>query len=303
VRRNTLRAFALALLLWPWCSSPAAAEGEPLPTLAELLGKMARVAGLYRDQALKFTCDETIRYHGQGWPLVHKFKYIYSYAPEGGGLRDYRTRQKRTSKKPGAEQQPERLDEFGFPEYVVRAYSWVFIFDEAVQPFFRFEIEGEDEVFGRAAIRLRFEAIPPFRNGINEWCGTVLIDRETYQPLLVEALQGDEYEQIERLERAVEADASPTESGFRGIFAFSTVTTEFDVEKNGMRFPGRVVIERTTHSVRDKAGKGSVRKTVVYRVIQLYTNYQFFGVRTTEQIQRIVGGLNPGTGVEHRPPR
>ena len=70
-----------------------------------------------------------------------------------------------------------------------------------------------------------------------------------------------------------------------------------------MRFPGRVVIERTTHSVRDKAGKGSVRKTVVYRVIQLYTNYQFFGVRTTEQIQRIVGGLNPGTGVEHRPPR
>jgi hypothetical protein len=251
---------------------------------------MARVAGLYRDQALKFTCDETIYYTGALGPSVHKFKYIYRYSEEEAKLLDYRTPRGRAERKSDAAQERAALENYGIPVYLLRAYSWVFVFSESVQSSYDFSIEGEEVVLGLPAVRLSFEAQPPFREGVNDWYGTAWIDRSTHQLLRIEALRAEEREQELLLAKSIEVEAAQSSSSYRGTYTFSRYTTEFDVEENGMRFPGRVVIERSSHTVRGGRGKGGVTEQMLFRVTQSYKKYRFFGVRTAEQIHSIVEG-------------
>ena len=75
-------------------------------------------------------------------------------------------------------------------------------------------------------------------------------------------------------------------------YRLTEVTTEFDIEKNGMRFPGRVVATRTSYAVETRDGKPSQRTTPEFRVTQTYKRYQFFGVRTQEEIQNVVRDPN-----------
>jgi len=291
VQRKLLRAIALVLFCWPWSANPAAEPPEPLPTLEQLLPRMARVAGLYRDQALKFTCDETIYYTGARGPSVHKFKYIYRYSEDEAKLLDYRTLRGRAGRKSDAAQERAALEHYGIPVYLLRAYSWVFVFSESVQPSYGYSIEGEEVVLGRPAVRLRFEAQPPYREGVNDWYGTAWIDRSTHQILRIEALRAEEREQELLLAKSIEAaEAATSSSSYRGTYTFSRYTTEFDVQQNGMRFPGRVVIERSSHTVRGGRGKGGVSEEMLFRITQSYKKYRFFGVRTAEQIHSIVEG-------------
>ena len=250
---------------------PAApARAAPLPPLEDVLQKLGRVATLYRDTALRFTCDETIYFSGYGSPQIHRFKYIYRYSDADERLLDYRTARGRAERKSAKKQEKARLANYGLPTFLQRAYSWVFVFYPPHQQKFRYEIVGLDETGGVKTLRIRFEAIPPYENGINEWRGTAWIDRKNYQMVRVEA--------------------PPEPSSPRGgSYTFTEVVTEFDVLKNGMRFPGRVVMKNATHVV-NATHKVSVRESPNFTITQTYGRYRFFGVRTAEQIQRIVEG-------------
>ena len=60
--------------------------------------------------------------------------------------------------------------------------------------------------------------------------------------------------------------------------------------ENGMRFPGRVLIEGHRYRINSPREKKAYRAIPIFRVEQLYTNYRFFSIRTAEEIKRIVLG-------------
>lgn len=283
--------FGAATLLVACMSGSAVSSAgpeTPLPPLEHVLERLARMAKLYRDNALRFTCDETIYYAGGGHPSLHKFRYIYRYSDEDERLRDYRTPRGRAARKSSQKQERTRLENYGLPIFVKRAYSWAFVFGERHQSLFHYEIEGRDKTHGRSTLRIRFEAIPPYQDGLNEWAGTAWVDRATYQMVRVEAIHTKDLDQYELLQRSLERPLSgPSPRG--GSYTFTRVSTDFDVLKNGMRFPGRVVIKRSTHTV-SATGRVSVREVPIFHVTQTYKRYRFFGVRTAQQIQRIVEG-------------
>ncbi|HXV76911.1 MAG TPA: hypothetical protein VD788_11410 [Candidatus Polarisedimenticolaceae bacterium] len=254
--------------------------GEPAPVetqreLARILERLANVAELYLDNVLRFTCDETIHFTGRGAPVVHRFQYLYRYSEDDASLRDFRrTRSGKTAL--GS------LAGFGLPAYLERAYSWVFIFLREVQPRYRFRLDGEDDVLGRPGHRVSFAAIPPYEPGVNDWFGTAWVDRDGYQLLVVEAWRLDD----RHARRLIEREATVERGEGKASFETSIYRTEFDMVKNGMRFPGRVTIERTAH--RFQGGSTRARVVPLWRVDQIYKRYRFFGVRTEQEIQRLV---------------
>jgi hypothetical protein len=276
-----------------WAALPGLAgrpEGDaaPVPQRDVFLARMARVASLYRDYALRFTCNETISFSGKGKPEVHRFEYVYLYSKEEQALVDYRVPRGRLSRASEARQERVAMENYGLPVYLLRAYSWVFIFQESAQPLYRYSLEGIEKFLGREAVRVRFEPVPPYREEVNNWFGTALVDLGTYQLLHVEAIEAGEYDQYLSLRREVEERREPGDPNYRGTYTYSTYSTDFDVVRNGLRFPGRVMIERSEFEVRGGAGKGSFRKLPLYKVIQTYKRYQFFSVRTEAEIRRII---------------
>ncbi len=284
-----MRRLVAAMVLTMWATTTWATTEEPLPQEGPLLARLARVARLYRDNALSFTCDENIHYAGRGAPVIHKFRYIYRYSKERSRLEDFRVLRGRESKLSDEKKKRIELENYGLPAYLQRAYSWVFIFEEENQPHYRYEIEAREEALGRPAIRVSFEPIPPVEDAINDWHGRAWVDEETSQVLRVEAVPAQEFVQVELLRKALDkTEAAQNVLGYRGTFTFSDVTTEFDVEKNGMRFPGRSLIKRTEHIVNAR-GEGSARRErPLYQVSQTYKRYQFFSVRTADQVRAFV---------------
>jgi hypothetical protein len=264
---------------------------SPASALEDLLPRMGRVAELYRDHALRFTCDETIHYSGRGEPVLRKFAYIYRFDKTAGVLQDYRiplSSAKRTA--PATDS----LEIAGLPAYLLRAYSWVFIFDREHQPAYRFELVGQDEIFGRRGLLVRFAPTPEALADPQEdlWYGTATIDAETYQILRVQAVNADEQRQQESLDRSLASDFRG--DGLRGVFTFSRYSTDFDMERNGLRFPGRVLIERAEHWVHGSAGEpGVIKELPIFVVTQTYKRYRFFDVRTRDEIRAIVAGDAP----------
>ena len=278
---SRLGAATLAILV---CAAFPATADE-LPSLAEVMERMRRVAGLYRDAALDFTCDEKIRYTAIDESEQLRFRYIYRYSDESGKLEDYRVPWGGDRKQP-----PPADHNYGLPVFFARAYAWVFLFNDEHSALHRFAVEEADEALGRPAIRLAFEALPPFLSGRNEWIGTMWIDRESFQLLRVEAHLALEMPQVQRLERA-RAEGLEADKAKRTTLTFSHVTTEFDVVRNGMRFPGRVTVTRTDYRLTArKRGGAAVNPQELYRIVQTYSGYRFFKVRTAEQIRGIVDG-------------
>ena len=273
----------MATLLASCSFCPLGGAGEDLPQRPELLSRMSRVAQLYRDQALRFTCDETIVYYPVGGSRkVNKFAYVYSATAEGV-LQDYRA-PRRGGDRPG-----ESLEPVGVPEYVTRAYSWIFIFEARLQSGYAFEIRRREEVRGRPAIRVWFEPIPPVIHDANDWHGTVWIDDESGQVLRAEGLKHEDFVARERFLADLNEPLSTGVVDARpGLYSFSEVRTDFAKEQHGMRFPSKVVV--TGHRYRIKVGayKKKARKLPAHKVVQTYKHYRFFGVRTREQIQRLV---------------
>ena len=285
----TSQALACVLAAGFGLSSPG--PGETNVPLQPILERLDKVAGLYRDNALSFACHEHILYtSGKPDPVVYDLEYIYEF-DEKKTLHDHRTWPGGRKDHPGRDV---AMSELSVPSYVMRAYSSIFVFQREKRPSYQFSVLGNETVLGRDAWVIGFESIPPYREAYNDWFGQAWVDRETYQLLRVKQMKADQHEEKLRLEADLDASGGrrPTEH------VIEEIEIEFSVEKNQMRFPSRVVTRRSRYQIRETS-KG--RKSVewpLFKVEQTYSSYQFYGVRTSEQIRDLV---NPEAAPKNHP--
>src|SRR5262249_39265326 len=185
-----------------------------------------------------------------------------------GRFNDYRTRH---GDRAGREV---NLYSYSIPRWLGQPYSWVFLFGPDRWPYIRYSIDGEETVVGRRALRLRFEPIPPFKKDLNDWFGIAWIDGETGQPLRVEAQTPEDYDRRMKLVSTIAAKPTLQRNELPFHFRVEWITTDFEVEKNGMRFPSQVVLERVDYEVPGHHTEPSFA-TLLHRVRQTYDNYLF----------------------------
>jgi hypothetical protein len=268
---------ALALALAPWGAAPAADAGTER---AELMRRLSRLAGLYRDAALHFAARETIHYHAHAGRQSWRFDYVYRHDAERG-LQDFRLKHQYRERKRVDPADIVDPDDIPVPAMLLRAYSWAFIFETGQRDRFRFELLAPGEALGRPAWRVSFEGLPPL-DADNAWVGTVWVDTETSQLLRVEARRTPEHKAWARYRRALEESAAG-ERDTKTFHSIETVTTEFTEVKNAMRFPGEVSVERRQY------GAGDLRTGIrIYLVRQIYGDYRFYNVRTQEEVRSVV---------------
>jgi hypothetical protein len=253
--------------------TPAAAPGD---RGTDILQRLAMTAARYREFALKFTCREKMRWFPFEKHDAAEFGYVFEF-DKGYGFSDYRTIPNRASRgKVPPQDFPERL---GVPAYLGSPYLWIFIFREERQPRHRYRILGDEMVDGRPAIMIHFEPRPPVEARVNDWFGTAWVDPDKALLLKVEAYTPADWAELSKLKEHLARD---TEQG--GFYDVQRVTTIFSVEKNGMRFPGKVELRNERHRLVKQDGRWSTRTSVKLRVDQEYTGYAFFGVETNQKV-------------------
>jgi hypothetical protein len=276
-RRLLLAASLLALA--PAFAIARGSGGDPAPApvaaaapgvdLAALLERMDRAASLYRQAALNFSCRETI--HTDGGPNL-RFDYLYAFGKDGR-LRDYRTR---VGDSQAVEVSPHTLP---VKHAMLRAYSWVFLFERERWPHLRYRILDTARTLGHEAVLVGFEPVPPIRREVNDWTGTVWVEPSTGRIVRVEAKGAEDLETLRLFEASMApGERPPAPHRFPVLIA----TTEFGVEKNGMLLPTKATVEIEEHQIPGRGGRAPSTKTV-YRVLQTYANYRFFGVRAEEK--------------------
>ena len=251
------------------------------PSLEALQQRLARTAALFHDTALSFTCREIIQWNGPGRPGEARFEYVFVH--EENEIKDYRTPAvmgKRT-------RAPEEIspDDYDVPLYLRSAYLWIFVFKPSRHRYHHYRVVGEEEVLGIPAIKIEFEPIPPYQKKINVWFGTAWVDPEMGQLLKVVAYKPDHYHTKTRLEGIQERNSADELRA-----EYETITTLFTEEKNGLRFPGKVVLDRSVYRWTYGGGTGDPVKSTLYKVEQKYRNYEFFSVRAAEEVRSYIQG-------------
>ena len=257
----------------------------PPPETAASLTRLARVAELYRDTALNFACLETIEYRGQSSGRM-QFSYIFIH-DDDKKFRDYRTwRTGTTASAKGEEVDPAN---YHVPQFLQSAYLWAFVFRKDRQPHHSYFNLGTGEALGRPAVKIGFQPKGTIVKGRNNWAGVAWIDAETSQILKFEAWSPEHWNNKVKMEADIEAAPSKGLLWESEPYEIETIVTEFSVVQNGMRFPGRVTIDRVVSTVLGGAREWRTRDRDALHVTQEYSRYEFFSVRTEAEIRQIVG--------------
>jgi len=285
-RASRRRFIMRCLLVWVLACvtiNPGPRAGASVDDLSEVLVRLDRASRLYLDSALKFACDETISESSITRVWAHRFNYIFVYDAKKG-FDDYRT----YSSRPGARSVDPAS--FGF-RYLQRSYMWALVFHKSRQPFHHYRLEGRERLSGREVLRVTFEPLAPYRPNFNDFFGTAWVDLATFQLLRVEAMRAKDhavFEQVQK-DRAEVAQGAPLPL-FRKDNLVENVTTEFGMQKNGMRFPSRTEITLTELLIPFNRPLLDRDTKVVDRTVQRYKNYHFFGVRAEGQVRDILKG-------------
>ena len=259
--------------------SPAVDEAA----LPRILSRLDGIARRYRDEALRFTCEEKIIHSRPDRPSrFFSFEYIYEFS-DAAGLIDYRV-DTRVPHRGGKLPARARLSDYELPYYLTRGYSWVFLFDQAHQPRHRYSMGNQTSILGRAALPISFEPVPPIESDFNDWSGTLWVDIDSLLPLRVEAMKLVEREKEQAFQAAL-ASTDPIRGAVRDGWIYARVATEFTYEVNAMRFPGKVTLTGTHGKIRIRKGKRVPDERTLFTVTQLYSDYRFFGVKTEEAIR------------------
>jgi hypothetical protein len=266
-----------------------AAHGADDSGRERLLARLARVAELYRDTALGFACQETITYSGSETGRIG-FAYLF-IRDESGKLRDFRTwRTGTTVAERGREVDPR---DYKVPRFLASAYLWAFVFRSDRQPLYRFDVLREETVGDRTAVVIQFVPREPIRKGLNDWAGFASVDRETSQLLEVEAYTPADWNKRTRRDADVARAQTLDVHDDRKSYEIERIVTVFGFEKNGMRFPSHVAITKTRSSVVPGPAQDALREVTVRTVTQDYSKFEFFSVRSSEEIQHFVNGEVP----------
>ena len=182
------------------------AKGEPLqdsgsadetwPGLdAELADKLAASAERYREYAVRFTTDESVRAarytDGEATSEeLRRYGYLLDRGEGPFDLREFRQKLKAD----GSLARGEVKDEEPFPP----AYGWVFLFSRFHQPFIAYRDLGERFEGFDLVREIRFRGALPYTDGrdIRQWEGTVLVDVTTGSPVEIRAEPSRQAERI-----------------------------------------------------------------------------------------------------------
>jgi len=275
------RAFAGTLLvlfgtLAASLGGTTAPAGEPDQTpLRGMLDRLASSAIAYRAAALRFSCEERISWSANGKGGLAAFGYVFTFDRDFG-FSDYRTPPRKGSHvKPLAPVQPET---FGVPAYLGSAYLWIFSFRTERQGRHHYFLEGEEDLSGRRAMKIRFEPVAPISPGVNDWFGTGWVDEQTAQLLKIEAYTPASWATLKKVMHRQQTD--PPEEGKLEV---ERITTWFEVEAKGLRFPSRVELRRERYRYRKQVYGWSLAPAITLEVNQAYRSYEFFGVETSTE--------------------
>lgn len=250
--------------------------------LDALLEALAAQAAVYRDSALRFTCDETVVEHDRRKSRMLEFEYTYAY-DDKGVLRDQRMTHRAAERVRQGKGLPEPVDpaSTGLRAFVLRAYSAIFIFAREHRHLYEFEVLGEEQTLGRSAVKVGIRAVPPYIDGLNDWFGAAWVDLESGQLLRFRGFEAEDRAAKELFDKSIVQQGTPVRQRSR---SFDEIDVEFGVESGPIRFPSRVVLERTEFEVSRKAGYLRTPAVKDLRVVQSYDNYRIFGVHATESI-------------------
>jgi len=182
-----------------------------------------------------------------------------------------------------------RPEEFGIGMFLKNAYLFTQLFSERRQPFYRYSVEGEERVLGRPATRLFLAPESPMQPKVNEWLGRFWIDTETSQILKVEAYEAESATDWVSLQSDLVHARYAAEVFYRE-YVLEKVTVEFDVERNGMRFPSRVDIVLERYELLGGRPERNRKPRKLARTKQNFTNYRFFEIKTAEEISKHIEG-------------
>lgn len=241
--------------------------------LSRLLAKAADYCARLSRASLDFVCLEDVSekiyeqspfsppspgaFPGRRNDVVeHRYLYDYQFVTEGG----QKTEKRRILEMDGVKKKAEdtALDTTTF-FYRNVLFGPVDLLAESRQGFYRYELKGRESLAGQAVAVI--EAIPAPGLAVTVNQGTIWI-RESDAAIL----------KIVWNVRSMEKSASIRETAKRYKSTPQILqVTEFQIEKNGVRFPNRFSVEEAYIS---KKGKKRVRSALD----AVYRNYKFFTV-------------------------
>jgi hypothetical protein len=126
-------------------------------------------------------------------------------------------------------------------------------------------------------VKIAFEPVQPLADREIYWYGTAWVDVDSHQVLRFEGVKAEDHLAKQRFEAVLEEDVQGGRSLPLSIW-IERVTTEFDVEARGLRFPSEVIIEGWRLVSRTATGATGYRESLFYTVRQRYSGYRFYDV-------------------------
>jgi len=248
------------------------------PSLDEILQREAEYCRRLELAALDFVCLEDITEKidqskdialvtwrsprdRPPYSVKRTFLYDFQFIRKDGSVKETRTLLKKNGKEMEVKDAELLTGTFVYKNAVLAPVG---IFGAPWRDVFNYMISGEDTVGGRSCLII--DAVPKGAHAeIDFLSGRAFIDKSTLDIL-----------KIEWSEQKIGNYAAFEKRGERyGMKPRISVTSEFEAEKNGIRFPTRHLIEEAYFGA---AGMSSPSKFVRSRTIVLYKDFKFFTV-------------------------
>lgn len=273
-------------------------------SLSKVLENAASYCEKVKKMAFDFVCEERINeklYHYEvvrgyrrkgadlmipviGFKLnqVEENSYIYDYqmVKKGGKTLEKRTLIRKNDKEINQEETDFSIKGFS-AKYLV--YGPVGFLSKYWQNHFNYQILGQDKIAGEVTLVL--SAIPKYPRKINNYKGTIWIKVNDFSITKIK------WEPLDEKDKKL---SSPLGNLEKEIHWF----TEYGVEKNGVKFPSKQIIEEyfvpliiEEHPMKITR-KGL--KQLKYKASYHYTNYKFFTVEVDVEIKQLSKKTMPG---------
>ncbi|HKQ61513.1 MAG TPA: hypothetical protein VJS92_09475 [Candidatus Polarisedimenticolaceae bacterium] len=243
----------------------------------ELYRSLQEKTEVYRDFAIRFTCDELARvatYKGGDEATKERARrYAYLIVRENAGIGLRELRQELSDG--GQVKSGEIRDEDPFPP----AYAWVFLFSRQNEGHFDFRYVGERFDGFDWVHEIQFRGSLPFTDGkdIREWEGVVLIDAPSRTPLEIRAEPARQSERLEEVFRewaksfqimGLHMAKSPNGYQARIQFRERRSTTD-DNQTVTLTFPTEIRYDKFR-------AVGAAQVAPISATTRTYSNYRFF---------------------------
>jgi tetratricopeptide (TPR) repeat protein len=231
--------------------------------LDKILAKTAAYCQQVRTALIHFFCKEVIRevFKKRDGTLRNSFVYEYQLIKEKDKITERRILLDRNGEKFRQEDAPLGTSKFKY-EYLI--YGPIAFFSKSLQEYYDYKIIKEEVLNGRKTIVL--EVVPLRRGEEKMLCGSVWLDAEDGNFSILK-IQWHPKFLIKNFHVAIESAWRQNAELYIDYFS------QFNIEKNGIRFPGKYWIKE--YHINEK-GKKKLQASMVVD----FKDYRFFSVAT-----------------------